>query len=723
MFRDDIEALPDDIPDNYDHTLVLAEQIQLVYRHLPLALLGTIFTALCFFATIYINFDLNFNQKALNAIWIIYQAVVIILLWIFLQRIFIKPKAVTLKSLRYMFVSLVVLFGAAILLGVPLFISMLYRMTAMELTAAKSIIGIWVFFHACLIYACWVMWNKVKVVAYLPLNNSFLFNQTISRSKSSSSKTNTNKRYIYLDNLSEPSLETSSSLYLAHYAAYSLIFICTFAIGCLWSLAVCKAFTTNTQNATQIIVLLGLHLGLLSGAISSLAIFWRIYFAYILPSVFIWVFIVFYVEDVSFIVLALAIIVLLFFNLFWAKHTWQNTLKSILLSLENGNLVAQLQIKSKQVEEASLAKTQFLAAASHDLRQPVHALSLFIEALGDTDLDDKQTQIVDYAKSASQSSREMLNTILDYAHLESGQMIPHFVPTDLNSIIQNLVDEFGIQAENKNLSLRFKPTDIWVMTDPTMVALILRNFISNAIRYTHKGGVLIGVRHFSMDNRSILIDYCQLSVWDTGSGMTMRETSQVFESFYQIERNKTTDQGLGLGLAIVKGMTQLLKAGLTVKSNLEVGSQFSVILPICEPLKDTISTNHTFINYLAGNTVLVVDDDDSVLKSMQLLLQTWGCQAHAVSTLIEAVKIFETELPDIVITDFRLANGVTGEDVIMAIDNINTSSKRPSFVILTADTTPQLFTTTKAINPVVLHKPIDPKNLRQQLQQIVANRT
>ncbi len=698
MFKDDIGALPSSIPSSYDPQTVLAQQIKLVLRHMPLALLGTVFTALCFFSTMYITYDLNANQKALNIFWLIYQCIILVALQMVTRLIMRRANRLSLPFLRKIFTFFTVLFLLAIGIGVPMFISMLYRVPLMELTAAKALIMLWILFHVALLAFCWRNWRKVEGLFY-SLNES-------SRQQHGSALA--------------IQIPVKHTLYLAHYTVYNILFICALAIACLWALAIGKAFTTNLQNVTQVIVLLGLHLGLLSGGISSLATFWRIYIAYTVPSVLVWIFLLVYMGDSGLAILSFAVLGLLFFNIFFAKHTSLNTLKAILVYLENENLVAQLQIKTRQVEEASLAKTQFLAAASHDLRQPVHALSLFIETLSDTDLDCHQKQIVDYAKSASQSSREMLNTILDYAHLESGQMIPHFVPTKLDNIIRHLIDEFGIQAHSKGLTLRYKPTDIWVMTDPTMVALILRNFISNAIRYTRQGGVLVGVRELPSSG-PILIEYCRISVWDTGVGMTPSEIEQVFDSFYQIERNNVNNQGLGLGLAIVKGLARILNADLEVKSNLGRGSQFSITLPTCDEAISAVTCGNTVKDYLPGKTVLIVDDETTVLKSMHLLLQSWGCQTITAQTVTDAVAAFRSHQPDIVVTDFRLAHGESGEHVIMAINESSEPLTAPPFVILTANTSPQLFKTTKAINPTILHKPIDPKHLHHCLQQIAAN--
>lgn len=729
MYKNDIDTLLGRIPNTYNYKIVLAAQIRLLLRNLPSALLGTVFTSLCFYATMYTTRDLSQNQQALNTIWLAYHTLIVMVFWLLVRVILKSPNTLNMVLLRKIFAVLIFLFTTAMFLCLPIFIAMLSDVPSAIVHEAEILIGVWVFFHIAIIYVCWFNWQKIKslVASTTDAKDAMTDKEEYSSIKKLNSQFSLNFNRSFLNlNYQVPSPSAKNyDHYLAHYAVYSVLFICAFATACLWALAIGKAFITNIQNSTQVIVLLGLHLGLLSGGISVLAVFWRIYIAYLLPSIFIWILLFFYIGDIGFSILAFAVVGLLFFDIFFAKYMSTNTLKAILIYLENHQLITQLQIKTQQVEKASSAKTQLLAAASHDLRQPVQALSLFIEALKDTNLDVQQSQIVDYASSASQSSREMLGSILDYAHLETGEMIPHFMPTELNVIFQSLVDEFGIEAHNKQLTLRFIPTNLWVMTDPIMMALILRNLISNAIRYTDKGGVLIGVRKLPVNDQLLSLSYCRISIWDTGGGLTPMEIDHIFDSFYQIERNNVINQGLGLGLAIVKGMAELLKANVEVKSKLNRGSQFSIVLPVCEKSDKDIFCSHSVVDYLPGKTVLVVDDNAIVLKSMQLLLEIWGCEAHTAQTVAEAVIAFEAYQPDIVISDYRLANNETGEQVIIAIQNASESTvfNAASFIILTANTSPKLFKATKVINPTVLHKPIDPVTLRHHLQQIAAKST
>ncbi len=710
MFKDDIDALPDSIPKTYDFKLVLREQMSLVLKNLPAALLGTVFSSLCFLVLIFLTYDLTLYQKAFNFIWLVYHTLFLWLLWLSLQRIFTQSDTLSLQFVKKVFRVVIALFMMGLILGFIIFENLVFQNIFISVRIEKIMSVIWIFFHTVILCLCWLSWKKI----------ARLFSHSIDSTANPDTDANDTKLFV-TQNMTLNVFKNRVN-YNTHYVAYHLLLIFTFGLACLWAIAIGIVITINVRDSTQIIILMGLHFALLSGGISSLATFWRVYIAYVLPSIFMWTFILFYMNDTGLSILAFVIIVLLFFNIFFAKQTCDNTLKTILIYLKNGFLIAELQMRTQQLEEVNVAKTQFLATASHDLRQPVHALSLFIEALSDTALDDHQKKIVDYTKSASQSSREMLNNILDYAHLESSQMKPSYTQTNLNLIIQNLVDEFGIQANSKFLSLHYKPTELWVLTDPIIIALILRNLISNAIRYTSKGSITIECVPTLLDNQPVMVDCCELRVSDTGSGMTLAESERIFDSFYQIERNKTNDKGLGLGLTIVKGMAELLKVELKVRSVLGLGSKFSVTLPTCKPKTHDNDDQNSENNHLQGKIVLVVDDDEFILKSMQLLLQSWGCHVIAVQTLAEAVTASVNYQPDIVLTDFRLANNETGEEVILAIRALSQSTMPPAFIILTADTSPQLLTLPKALSPIILHKPIDPKLLHQCLQSITADR-
>ena len=419
-------------------------------------------------------------------------------------------------------------------------------------------------------------------------------------------------------------------------------------------------------------------------------------------------------------------IIFVFTHSYFAKYNWLNSIKTIQIYLENTHLLSQLEAKSQQLQRISTAKTNFLASASHDLRQPAHALSLFIETLSRTELNDTQKKIVGYAKTASKSSSDMLNTILDYAHLESGEMIPNIVSTDLDIILHNLVDEFRPEAELKGLELRYHHTNLCVMSDPAMLSLILRNFLSNAIRYTTKGGILIGVRYTPSKNAVNNIEKCncRVSVWDTGKGIKTDELYKVFDSFHQLEAHTQSNKGLGLGLSIAKGMANLLDVPINVRSEFGRGTQFSIDLTICQSEDDIHIVNEAVkIEEEGIISILVVDDEDSVLISMDLLLQSWGYTVLLASNGTEAISQYRLNQPQIVITDYQLSDNRTGIEVLKTINMmaaLNDIQSLPQCLMFTGNTSPEIMQATQKMGVALLHKPIAPDTLRHRLKEFVS---
>ncbi|NJS36584.1 MAG: hypothetical protein HC765_09440 [Brachymonas sp.] len=255
-------------------------------------------------------------------------------------------------------------------------------------------------------------------------------------------------------------------------------------------------------------------------------------------------------------VLGISMFTLLITNLFAIQSQSETIERSIRLGFENEDLVGQLREQTDQLHqqaellrqqtqaanEANQAKTKFLAAASHDLRQPAHALNLFVEALNQTSLDAEQQGIVGHIQAANQASRDMLNTLLDFSRIEAGVMEAKPQPTPLAPLLLALEEEFGPQADAKNLVYRSHETHAVAHCDASLVALVLRNFVSNAIRYTQRGGVLIAVRSRGQE-------LC-LQVWDTGIGIAAEQHEVIFKEFHQLgneERDRQKGLGAGLG--------------------------------------------------------------------------------------------------------------------------------------------------------------------------------
>ncbi len=449
-----------------------------------------------------------------------------------------------------------------------------------------------------------------------------------------------------------------------------------------------------------------------------------------------------------------AMVLLLSVNLIFSRFTWATLNRSIVLAYENQELVQQLKNQTEQLskttraaQEANTAKTKFLAAASHDLRQPVHALNLFVEVLSGTQLSDKQATMVQHIRAASLASREMLNTLLDYSRIEAGVMTPKPCPTQLAPLLRTLEDEFGPQADGRKLVYRTRDTDCMAMCDSTMTALILRNFVSNALRYTHEGGILVCARRRGVE---VIVQ-----VMDTGVGIAREHWDDVFKEFRQLgNEERDRQKGLGLGLAIAKGLAQSMSARIELNSRLGHGSVFTLCLQALDgegtrSSTDGMATATTTaiersgaavrsggwmvsalhapppaiepadtLHALQGMKLLVVDDEEAVRLSMEALLSSWGCEVKTAEGLDDALALHINEdfTPDLLITDYRLREGVTGGDVIQTLRGAWGSPV--SAIIVTGDTDPQRIREAAKQEATLLHKPVEAATLKEAILQL-----
>lgn len=705
---DDIGGLHKLIPNRKTAEIVLRQQIKHVNRVLPYFLGGVLVTAFIFYVMMELALDKSLLLNPLHFIWIVYHSITVAICWYLWNKVLATTTQITHKFIKKVFIYLFVFFLLANVFGLIIFfLNVYYSITSLE----SGLFVIWLIYHNLALYLCYSSWKNVDQVIY-EIQDKDQLTEVEADSK-------IDKVFF------KPEAEHQVD-YLASYTAYRVLFTCMLLIGCLWAIAVAKVLTAEVELSIQVIVLIGLNFAIISGAMSSFGIFKQIFNAFAMPSLLTWAALLLYLQDPHLIILSLVVIIFVFTHSYFAEHNWLTSIKTIQVFLENIQLVSKLESKSKQLQKVSSAKTQFLASASHDLRQPAHALNLFIETLSRTDLNEKQRNIVEYAKTASQSSSNMLNTILDYSHLESGEMIPNIVATKLDPLIQCLVDEFSAEAELKGIQLRYRRTDLCVKSDPAMLSLILRNFISNAIRYTVKGGVLVGVRYTPESESTSLTKKhsCRIAVWDTGSGIKSHQIAGVFDSFHQLERTTQTNQGLGLGLSIAKGLSKLLQAPINVLSELGRGSQFFIDLPLCETEANG-SSKKDLVSFEEPSkiVVLIIDDDETVLISMRLLLESWGYKVIVAHNVDEALKQYQFHQPQILITDYQLEDYKTGDEVIKTlktVDALKGKTLSTQCLILTGDTSPEIIKTTKAMQVALMHKPIAPNILRNKLKDLVA---
>lgn len=317
-------------------------------------------------------------------------------------------------------------------------------------------------------------------------------------------------------------------------------------------------------------------------------------------------------------------------------------------------------IKAKSVAESANAnKTQFLAIASHDILQPLNAASLYASALLEKpNLELELKQNLGHLHNAIGSAELIISNLLEIARLDTGALVPQVRVFALKEILEPLANEFRVQTAEQ-VELRWLSTDLWTESDPKYLRRILQNFLSNAVRYTREGKILLGCKR-----RGSLIEICVL---DTGPGISETHRQRIFEDFYRIESEL---EGAGLGLGIALRFSKLLHHKINVHSKEKEGSMFSVLVPRRKKRLDTSSTSITtnIESGLVGFKVFYVDDDEQNIHALKMLMENWGCEFVGV-TDVETAKDYanNNEAPDVLLMDYQLGPDINGLDVASAL--------------------------------------------------------
>ena len=388
--------------------------------------------------------------------------------------------------------------------------------------------------------------------------------------------------------------------------------------------------------------------------------------------------------------------------------------RAIELGFENTRLVNELTAKSLALEQTNAAKTRFLASASHDLRQPLHAISLLAGLLAEQKPSEAQREVIQRINHSAEAMESLLNGILDLSRLDAGSDHPRLVSIDVRSLFDRIERTFSPAAAARGLSFRMKPLRRWVVSDATMLMRMLDNLVGNALRYTHGGGVLVAVRPRGTGRVAF-------EVWDTGVGIPADKLDEVFAEFVQLH-NPARDRslGLGLGLSIVRRTAQLLGHGLEVESRMGRGTVFRLIVPTApEPEFIGVPGIDVAIEDLDPNglVVLVVDDEEPIRHAMTGLLESWGCVAHAAEDGDAALALLPIgdDAPDALLCDYRFAVG-NGLDVV---ERLRAAWGRavPALVV-TGDVSAAQLRDIAASGLQVMHKPVNPARLRAWLASV-----
>ncbi|AGW93638.1 ATP-binding response regulator [Cupriavidus necator] len=485
-------------------------------------------------------------------------------------------------------------------------------------------------------------------------------------------------------------------------------------IGALWGLV--AWLYLDVRLPAVVICVLSLIAGMSAAALAVFSACLPVAIGFFIPSI-VPVWMVFLATgDIEYLPMFLGTPLYLFVLMVFARNYSRVARHSIALRFENVELISQLREQTVRAEaaqhaaeEASRAKSVFLASASHDLRQPLHAMGLFLVSLGRTGLDERQRQLVAHIEASSGAAREMLNSLLDFSKLEAGVITPRPRPFRLQPLLYKLENEFAPQADARGLVYRTRDTTATLYGDPTLVELVLRNLIANAIRYTQQGGVLVACRKRRL--------HAVIEVWDTGIGIPVAQHRDIFREFHQLG-NPERDQrkGLGLGLAIVDGLARTMRTRVTLGSRPGRGSVFRFNMPQAWGTPEE-APRPLAPRGLNGLRVLVIDDDVAIRTAMSELLAAWQCDCRTAESEDDALRALETFTPGLILADYRLRGHRTGQEALDAIRQ--RLGRHVPAIIITGDTAADRLRTAHAGGTALLHKPVEPQELQEAIDALL----
>ena len=397
------------------------------------------------------------------------------------------------------------------------------------------------------------------------------------------------------------------------------------------------------------------------------------------------------------------------FMLVLSSETYRLFRESFAIRQEQRQMNEKLSEALHEAESASRSKTRFLASASHDLRQPIHALSLFGGALLKRPLDEKTQDIAGHMDMALQSLISRLDSLLDISKLDAGIIPINKSLVNIRFIVERLQDEFRPSAELKGLSLWLDcAEDAYVQSDEKLLDRVIRNLVANAIKYTDEGRIDISVNLVQKD--------IEIVVSDSGRGIPSEEQRHVFEEFYQLNNpERDHDKGMGLGLAIVRRVTDLLDIQLDMDSQVGRGTTFTLTIPQTDSRKEKEVRSHSSGLLWRDLCVLVVDDEKAVRMGMEALLESMYCKVLLAESTAEATRIAKREVPDIILADFRLRGRDNG---IAAIRSVRSLYPSLPALLISGDTAPERLKEAELTGIRLLHKPVLMEDLELAIEEV-----
>ena len=383
---------------------------------------------------------------------------------------------------------------------------------------------------------------------------------------------------------------------------------------------------------------------------------------------------------------------------------------------ERSLIESRLREASQEAERANLSKTKFLAAVSHDLLQPLNAARLFTSALAEQPMEKQTHGLVTSVSNSLDDVESLLSTLVDISKLDAGVVVPDVISFSVSDLLQNIANEYRQIAQSEDLVLRFVPCDVVISSDSQLLARILRNFLSNAIRYTASGRILLGCRRKA---NGLLIQ-----VWDTGAGIPEAKRTEIFQEFKRLEnKHSGQDKGLGLGLAIVDKISRVLGHPIDVDSKEGVGSVFSVEVPYgtrMPAMGEVHGPNlPQRLERLQEARIWIIDNDKAIWQGMETLLSGWGCNvvtALSVDDLTAQLDPATTPV-DLLIADYHLDNGENGVDA--AAEVCSMLSHTIPVLMITANYCKELKQEIRELGYMLMNKPVKPLKLKTTLTHML----
>ena len=380
---------------------------------------------------------------------------------------------------------------------------------------------------------------------------------------------------------------------------------------------------------------------------------------------------------------------------------------------ERAEIEKELKVARDAAEEANRSKDKYLAAASHDLLQPLNAARLLVSTLRERELEQENNHLVDRVHLALEGAEELLSDLLDIARLDQNAVKPDLNSIPLDYLFQALQVEFQPVAEQNGLELRLVSSSLNVMSDTRLLMRLLRNFLSNAFRYTLSGKVLLGARRRG--------NQLELQVWDTGPGIPENRLEDIFREFQQLNHPQQGGRkGVGLGLAIVERIAGMLEHPVTVLSTEGRGTMFSVLVPLSEAAVEPLLQPRAPVQQdLSGYRIMVIDNEESILASMKALLEQWNCQVCLAESAEQAKQncLDKGYYPQLILADYHLDNDMTGLEAIAEIRQM-AGTEIPAAMI-TAERSQESRKLFRELQLPILNKPVKPGKLRALISHLV----